>query len=119
MHMVHVYGTCIWYMYMEYVCGICISYMYMIMYMPADSVLLRDNFACGALSSGQWRLRRFIAFLDRIFCRNFIDVSTSVLANIYFFHIQSLVLSTGADSPRKSVVDPQQIVEFRAFWLEL
>ena len=76
---------------MEYACGICISYMYMIMYMPADSVLLRDNFACGALSSGQWRLRRFIAFLGRIFGRNFIDVSTSVLAKIYFFQIQKVL----------------------------
>ena len=119
MHMVHVYGTCIWYMYMEYACGICISYMYMIMYMPADSVLLRDNFACGALSSGQWRLRRFIAFWGCIFVRNFIDVSTSVLAKNYVFHVQSLVLTGGADSPRKSVADPQTIVEFRDFWLEL
>ena len=100
-------------MYMEYAYGTCISYMYMIMYMPADSVLLRDNFACGALSSGQWRLRRFIAFLGRIFGRNFIDVSISVLAQIYFFNIQSLVLTRGADSPRKSVVDPQKIVKFR------
>ena len=119
MHMVHVYGTCIWYRYMEYACGICISYMYMIMYMPADSVLHRDIFACGALSSGQWRLRRFIAFLGRIFGRNFIDVSTSVLARNYFFHIQSLVSTRGADSPRKSVVEPPKNVKFRAFWLEL
>ena len=61
----------------------------------------------------------FLPFLNRIFGRNFIDVSTSVLAKIYFFHIQSLVLTRGAESPRKSVVDPQKIVKIRAFWLEL
>ena len=103
LHMVHVHGTCTWYMYMADVLGtctwcmymvhvygicmwyICIWYLCMIMFLPRESILLRDNCACGAFSLGQWRLRRFIPFLNRIVGTNFIDVSTSVLVKNYFF----------------------------------
>ena len=122
----HIHLPCTYTMYMHHVHVPCTCTMYQI-HVPSKkhqrsiqgldlgliwawSILLRDNCACGAFSSGQLGLRRFIPFLNRIFGRNFIDVSTNVLANIYFFHIQSLVLTRGADSPRKSVVDPQKIV---------
>ena len=52
--MVRVYGICIWYMYMVY-----------------DSTLLRNNFACGAFSSGQLSLRRFFHSLDSYFSVKF------------------------------------------------
>ena len=120
---VGIYGTCIWYLYMVYEYVICMWYMY-IVYVHDYVYACRFHFA-----SGQLGLRRFFfgtiapaaifGFLNRIFGGIVIDVSTSVLAKIYFFHIQSLVLTRGADSPRKSVVDPPKIVKFRAFWLEL
>ena len=111
-YMVHVHGNCIWYMYMVYAYGICRVYVYALciwhMYMYMVNVHDHVHAYRFQLASGQLGLRCFSWFLNRIFGRNFVDVSTSVLAQKHLFHIQSLVLTTGADSPRKSVVDPQK-----------
>ena len=78
--MVHVYGTCIWYMYMD-AYGICVWYMYMLMCMPTDSTYASEQLGLRRFFFGAIAPAAFFWIVSESYFsgRDFIDVSTSVL----------------------------------------